>query len=168
MDIFMSNPFWFNLILKWKEMGKGEYGITLPFVIGAVSIQRNEAVTKDFITNVFDEILHEPVSGFYCEIRQCGNINEPVASVKPLSDLKVVSIQAKFEAKGQVSYGFTTDLMSMFALDCKTAEDCRIKLIEKTLKISKNGNYSKNDEIFTPFTDGDNKFIEQVLALGYT
>jgi predicted acyltransferase (DUF342 family) len=149
-------------------MGKGEYGITFPFLIGAIAKLKNEVITEDFITNVFDEILNNPVSGFYCEVRQCGNIDEPVASIKPLSDLKKVSIKASFEAKGQVSYGFTTDLMSMFALNCKDASECRAELIKKTLEITVNGNYSKNGGVFTPFTYSDKKFIEHVSTLNCT
>lgn len=164
----MSKPFWFNAILQWKEMGKGEYGITFPFLIGAIAKLKNEVVTEEFITNVFDEILNNPVGGFYCEVRQCGNIGEPVVAIKQLSNLKIVSIKDSFEAQGQVSYGFTTDLMSMFALNCKDASECREKLIKTTLEIAIHGNYSKNGGVFTPFTDSDNKFIECVAALNCT
>lgn len=164
----MNKPFWFNAIFQWKEMGKGEYGITFPFLIGAIAKLKNEVVTEDFITNVFDEILNNPVSGFYCEVRQCGNIDEPVASIKPLCDLEIVSIRDSFEARGQVSYGFTTDLMSMFELNCKDASECRSKLIKMTLETTVNGNYSKNGGVFTPFTDSDIKFIEHVSALSCT
>ncbi|NQZ24498.1 MAG: hypothetical protein HRT53_20935 [Colwellia sp.] len=164
----MGKPFWFNAILQWKETGKGEYGITFPFLIGAIATLKNEVVTENFITDVFDEILNNPVSGYYCEVRQCGNIDEPVASIKPLSDLEKVSIRDSFEAQGQVSYGFTTDLMSMFALNCKDASECRVELIKKTLEITVNGNYSKNGGKFTPFSDSDKKFIEHVSALDCT
>ena len=164
----MSEPFWFNAIVKWKELDYGEYGLTFPFLIGAAAKFYNEKADEKFVRKVFSEIENNPVKGYYCEVRWCGNIDEPVASIKPLSDLAVVSIKGKLFCSGQVSMGFTKDLMSMFHLDCTTPEECREKLIQKTLGITNTGMWSKNLGRFTEFNETDKKFIEHVVSISST
>jgi len=129
----MKNPFWFNVIEQWKSMGKGEYGVTFPFLISAMANTNKK------------EIINNPVAGYYCEVRWCGNINEPVASIKKLEEIHKVSIKSKFICKNtqNTSLAFTTDLMSMFNLDCTSNKDCLNKLIGITLEKSLEGNYFK-------------------------
>ena len=161
----MNNPFWFNAIKQWKEMGKGTYGISFPFLVGAINYGSKNNINKDNIRKIFSEIENNPVKDYYCEVRWCGTIEDPVASIKPLADIKNVSIQATLSKNNHISFGFTTDLMSMFNLDCKTADDCREKLIKRTLKIVESGKFSKNNGKFTSFTNSDIKFIVAVRKL---
>ena len=161
----MSKPFWFNTIQQWKKMGKRSYGISFPFLIGAIAYGNHSSIDEKYINNIFAEIESNPVKGYYCGVRWCGTIDEPVASLKPLADIKNVSIQATLNGNDQVSFGFTTDLMSMLNLDCKTADECREKLIIRTLQTVKNGSFSKNNGKFTAFTDSDINFIIQMNKL---
>jgi uncharacterized protein YlaI len=158
----MTKPFWFDVIKKWKEMGKGSYGISFPFLVGAVNHDSKNTIDEENIKKIFYEIENNPVKNYYCEVRWCASVDEPIASIKPLIDIKNVSIQATLSNSEQISFGFTTDLMSMFGLDCKTAEECREKLIKRTLDIVKNNQFSKHNGEFIPFTNSDIDFILQI------
>ena len=35
----MNNVFWFTIIKQWREKGMGENGVTLPFLVGALTRQ---------------------------------------------------------------------------------------------------------------------------------
>ena len=163
----MKNPFWFAVIKQWKEMGKGEYGVTFPFLIGAIAEVGNHKVNKELVESVFHEIIHNPVSDFYCEVRWCGNIDEPVASVRELREIENISIKSKFFSKNNanVSLAFTTDLMSMFNLNCSSNKECLEKLISMTTNNVAKGDFSKNSGVFTPFTKDDIEFIAVVSEL---
>ncbi len=169
----MKNPFWFNIIEQWKLTGKGEYGVTFPFLIGAMVFANKKEITNEFVGNIFQEIINNPVADYYCEVRWCGDIDEPVASIKKLEDLHKVSIKSKFFCKNTEieSLAFTTDLMSTFNLECAvneectSNEDCLNRLICRTLEESVKGNFSKNDGYFAPFSEDDIKFIELVSSL---
>ena len=148
-------------------MDKGEYGVTFPFLIGAIARESSQKISDEFVTKIFLEIRNEPVSGYYCEVRWCGNIEEPVASVKNISEIKNVSIQSSFKdiTNKNISLAFTTDLMSMFNLDCKTNEECFHKLVARTIGRATKGEFSKNSGHFNAFNDDDIKFIEHVGSL---
>ena len=160
----MDKPFWFNIVEQWKEMGKGEYGVTFPFLIGAIAKASAQEPSEALVRNAFREIIETPFPGYYCEVRWCGNINEPVASVKKVSEIHKVSIKSKFNSpgNGDASLAFTTDLMSMFTLDCASEQECLEKLIALTNKYASEGNFSKNGGCFTPFTVADLEFIAAV------
>lgn len=164
----MNKPLWFELISKWKEWGRGYYGITFPFLVGALSRSRKIELNEAGVAQAFNEIASNPVEGFYCEVRWCSDIDEPVATMKPHSDLEQVVIQGNVFSRGQVSFGFTADLMGMFGLDCKDSNECIEKLIERTFGIVAAGNFSKNQGLFTPYTAEDIKFISKVEELHNT
>lgn len=160
----MENFFWFKLIRDWRLEGKGQYGTTFPFLIGAIAEVQNVQPDFTLITSVFNEIISKPANGYYCEVRWCGNINEPVISVKPISDSLKVSIKAKFSTNDVISLGFTTDLMSMFHLDCETADECLKKLVDYTVLHVIAGEFSKNGGRFTSFTNDDIQFINKIAS----
>jgi len=151
-------------------MGKGQYGVTFPFLMGALAHKSTE---KADISCVLQSIINEPVDGYYCEVRWCGNINEPVISIVKLEDITKVAIKAGFSACGSdtKSLAFTEDLMSFFHLDCTTADECLSKLTSYTEKFVSNGQYSKQlnrqtfEREFSPFSADDIQFIEDVRAL---
>lgn len=161
----MGNPFWFNLIKQWKEVGMGHYGVSFPFLVGAVSRQSGEAITKEYIETLFQKMINDPVKDYYCEVRWCENIDEPVVSIEKSSAINNKAIQARFEStENHPSFAFTTDLMSMFNLNCSTKEECIEKLISRTLRIAEEGMFSKNKGIFGDFTLRELEFIENVVA----
>lgn len=149
-------------------MGKGAYGVTLPFLIGAVAMHLETMPDEKLITQIFTEMKNNPVEGYYCEVRWCGNIKEPVVSTSPVESANNVSLKAKFEIKNQISIGFTTDLMSIFHLDCKTFDDAFVKLISYTYDITRYNKFSKNGGEFTPFNQSDTEFIRKVQKVSIT
>jgi len=80
----MTNPLWFNLIQQWREQGMGKYGISFPFFTGAISKINGGNVTKEFIEDLFNKIINEPIGAYYCEVRWCTNLDEPVSSIEAL------------------------------------------------------------------------------------
>jgi hypothetical protein len=77
----MNSKIWFQLVKKWKDSGRGTYGLTFPFLIGALAELNKTAPTRKIIEELLDTIIRNPTTGFYSEVRWCGNINEPVISV---------------------------------------------------------------------------------------
>ncbi|MCG9695743.1 hypothetical protein [Shewanella sp. Isolate11] len=154
--------FWFDLIDKWVKSGRGQYGISFPFLVGAIALKTKEKSAKNLIDEIFENIISNPVPGYYCEVRWCGKIKEPVASIKEIESIARVAIKDKYDSGGQVSLAFTTDLMSMFNLDCETKEECVLKLKDLTMGIVEKGVFSKNCGAFTEFTNDDLVFINQV------
>ncbi|MDH3360287.1 MAG: hypothetical protein OEL55_05390 [Desulfobulbaceae bacterium] len=161
----MSNPFWFNVIYHWKKMGKGQYGVTFPFLIGAVAIDKAKSPDKELVCKVFNEMKSNPVNGYYCEVRWCGNIDEPVVSVNCVKNAPNVSLEACFLVEDTITIGFTTDLMNGFHLNCETFDETFEKLISQTYKKTQSKKFSKNDGKFTDFTNSDIEFIESVKNL---
>ena len=149
-------------------MGKGDYGVTFPFLIGAVAIDIEKKPDEKLITEIFDDMKNKPVNGYYCEVRWCGNINEPVVSVSRIENAPKVSLKAKYQVEEAISIGFTTDLMNMFHLNCETFDEGLAKLISYTHKLTKDNKFSKNKGEFTAFTDGDIDFIKSVQKLKNT
>lgn len=161
----MKEHIWFEIVKEWKATGRGSYGVTFPFLVGALSNISGREPTKEFIEELFDSIIQCPVDGFYGEVRWCPNINEPVISVNPLNMLEKVSIKDSFKVGNITSLAFTTDLMSMFNLDCDNSTDCKNKLINMTCNVTKDAKFSKNNGIFTYFTDDDLHFISDVSGV---
>ena len=162
----MEKPFWFRLIEQWVLTRRGEYGITFPFLIGAVSIESGKTPNRELIENVFRSIIENPFTGYYRQVRWCGNIGEPVTSVRKLSEIHKVSIKSLFKAQNRdvATLAFTTDLMSMFNLNCTNESECLDKLTSYTENHVLVGSYSKNQGQFTPFTEDDFEFITSVKA----
>jgi hypothetical protein len=161
----LDKEIWFELIKQWKSSGRGHYGLTFPFLIGALAIINKEEPTRKFVTDIFTKIITKPVTGFYGEVRWCGNIDEPVISVSHIENLPLISIKDSFKINGVTSLAFTTDLMDMFHLDCETAKECLNKLIEHTYSITKDNVFSKNGGVFTVFSNDDLHFISEISGV---
>lgn len=161
----MSSPFWFQLIKQWRKQGMGQYGVSFPFLVGAITRQFGGEINEGFIKSILQEIIENPAQGYYCEVRWCGNIDEPVASIESSDTIKNKSIQAQFtNNNGDPSLAFTFDLMSMFTLNCENKEDCLAKLITRALEKAEQNIFSKNNGIFGDFTEKEIRFIEDVYS----
>jgi len=167
-------PSWFNVIEQWREKRMGSYGVTLPFLVGAISLERGrETASLQEVHALLTEMIEHPVEGYMTVIRWCGDIEEPVLSMKRLDDPFKISIKDGFlrpDEKG-MSIAFTEDLMSMFNLDCKDANECRKKLAEYAAHYVESGVFSKslNPETgqrkFGNFSTRDIEFIMFALRI---
>lgn len=167
-------PSWFNIIEQWRAKGMGEYGVTLPFLVGAIAYEkRQEKASLNDIHALLTEMIENPVDGYMVVIRWCGNIEEPVISMKALDDPFKVAIKDGYtRPKGDgMSVAFTQDLMSMFNFDCKTAEECRNKLANYAKGYVENGCFSKNlipetqRREFGRFNERDVDYIKSVIPM---
>lgn len=168
----MSKPSWFIIIEQWREKGMGGYGLTLPFLVGALAYEKeqNKASFRD-IHAILTEMIENPVDGYMTVIRWCGDINEPVISVKALDDPYKMAIKDSFPRPYEdgMSVAFTEDLMSMFNLNCEAAEECREKLANYAKEYVEKGTFSKvfNPETmqreFGDFSEDDINYIKAVI-----
>ena len=143
----MSNPDWFVLIQQWRLKGMGEYGITLPFIVGALGYKSGETNYQAVhVQDVLNKIINNPVDGYITEVRWCSNIDAPVFSVSPIDNPYRMDVKSSFPRKhgGGISIGFSVDLHASDGLDCKDAQECYDKLITYAEEYVKNCNFSRN------------------------
>lgn len=151
----------------------GAYGVTLPFLVGALAYEKGqEKGSLNDVHALLTEMIENPVEGYMAVIRWCGDIEEPVISMKALDDPFKVAIKDSYPRPNGdgISMAFTQDLMSMFNLDCKTAEECRNKLANYAKDYVENGLFSKNlnpetkQREFGSFTEKDFNYIKTVIS----
>ncbi len=168
----MNTPNWFVIIKQWRTKKMGEYGVTLPFLVGALAyVNGQEKASLNDVIVLFDEMIENPADGYMVEIRWCGDIQEPVMSMRALNDPFVVAIKGSYSRPkgGGMSVAFTDDLMSMFNLNCKTAAECRDKLTIYAKDYVENGYFSKNlnpetmKREFGCFSERDIQYIKSVI-----
>ena len=169
----MTKPSWFNIISEWRSKGMGEYGVTLPFLVGALAYEKghDKASLNDTLT-LLTNMIENPVDGYMVVIRWCLDIEEPVISMKDLNDPFNIVIKDGYHRpnNGGFSMAFTEDLMSMFNLNCKDAEECKNKLADRTKSYVENGLFSKNfnpetqNREFGHFSERDIAYIESVVS----
>ena len=168
----MNKPNWFVIIEQWRTKKMGEYGVTLPFLVGALAyVNGQEKASLNDVRILFDEMIENPVEGYMIVIRWCGDIKEPVMSTRALNDSSKVAIKGSYSRpKGDgMSVAFTDDLMSIFNLNCKTAAECRDKLTTYARDYVENGCFSKNlnpetmQRKFGYFSEKDIQYIKSVI-----
>lgn len=168
----MSIPSWFIIIEKWRAKKMGEYGVTLPFLVGALAYENGqEKASLNDVRTLLTEMIENPVDGYMAVIRWCGDIEEPVISMKALDDPFKVAIRNGYPRPigDGMSVAFTEDLMSMLNFDCKTAEECRNKLANYAKDYVEKGCFSKNlnpetqQREFGRFIERDVDYIKSVI-----
>lgn len=156
----MQKPEWFTLIEQWKVRGMGEYGVTLPFLVGALGKPTPE---------LLHEIANTVIPGHVVEVRWCGQLEAPVFSISKCEETEMRFESFTSDANGKISIGFSTDLQSMFGLNCTGPKDCLEKLsahagpaIEEQ-KFSRNRNATGACE-WGKYSQSDIQFIKAVLG----
>ena len=66
----MKYPDWFLIIKQWCEKGLGKYGVTLPFLYGAIKMKYGTADLKCII----QEMISAPVEGYIIEVSWCADV----------------------------------------------------------------------------------------------
>lgn len=84
-DMIPRGPFWFSLIYHWTRSGRGNTGLTLPFLVGALyrdGAYRNEHLSDEsvlfYLLDDFQKTCPKP---YHVEIYRCIDLREPVAAV---------------------------------------------------------------------------------------
>ena len=155
----MSQPDWFALIEQWKVRGMGEYGVTLPFLVGALGRSASQ---------LLQEITTEPVPGYVTEVRWCSQLSAPTFSAKKAGDSEMPLDCYVSGPDGEASLIFAYNLRSM--LHCKDADDCLTKLAENAATPIEDGHFSRNLNFQTKkvewgsYTVKEIKFIKDVVG----
>lgn len=171
MDTNPTIPDWYVLMREWLLQGMGNTGITLPFLAGALAFKQGETTASaDQLRKLIEEIISNPVSGYFVGVRLCGNIHAPVLSVLPLNDtlLKKCVAQAP---DGQIAFAFSPDAMSVHGgLNCDCTKNCIEKLIQDSSSHTEAGNFSRNynmksqSYIYSTFSPHEVDFIMRTIV----
>lgn len=157
----MKKPDWFMLLEQWKTKGMGEYGVTLPFLVGALGRSAPQ---------LLKEIINSPVSGYVTEVRWCADLSAPTFSVTKTTQSTMQLKSSVPDPNGETSLGFSQDLHSTLGLNCKDASECLKKLIDHAAPAIERHTYSRNLSTVTrktewgPFTVEEINFIKEVIG----
>jgi hypothetical protein len=151
----------------------GVYGITLPFLVGALSRSSGATVSMDYVRSLLDEIVNRPVPDHLVEVRWCEDIDAPVFNVAKLDYPYRMPVKSKFvTSTGEPSLGFSENLQSMFGLNCTGEKDCLEKLVEYAWQYLEKGHFSRNQDPKTgeyqygDFSKRELRYIADVLSAG--
>lgn len=171
----MSTPDWFILIQQWRVKGMGEYGVTLPFLVGALGYKSGEStLDAQQVRNVLNNIIEHPVDGYVTEVRWCGGIDAPVFTVALIdnsSGRMPFKSYLTSPSSEEAALGFSVDLQSEFGdLGCKNAKECYEKLIDYAAKHTEQGQFSRirseveGKYVYGSFQPRDIKFIQETIV----
>lgn len=159
----MQKPDWFALIEQWKAQNMGEYGVTLPFLVGVLGISASQ---------LLHEITTDPVPGYVTEVRWCAELRAPTLSVTTTDKSKMRFESFVSGPNDKPSVGFSKDLQSTFGLNCKGADDCLKKLADHAATaiakktFSRNRNSKTNSYEWGPYSQSEIQFIIKVIGRG--
>lgn len=149
-------PIWFKILSHFEKKGYIQNGVTIPFLIGSNTVLNpsGKALTITQLVNEF-QIIHDPEK---ITIQKCGNIGEYVIGIL---DNETKMIIAKY--KQNVYKNFKNFVIIDSSFDSyqdinqilKTLEDIYLKLLSEQ-------KYSKNDGVWTGFTEIDKKRLNEV------
>jgi hypothetical protein len=171
MNVDSNFPDWFLLMSCWLKFGKGQTGITLPFLAGALALKaRIPHVKAEGLKDLIKSIESNPVAGYYVGVRRCGNIQAPVLSALRLQDPLIRKCEIR-SSTGQVSLAFSPDAMNKLdGLDCSSRDSCIQKLISYALPHVESGNFSRvrnpssGEFKYSRFTQDDIEFIQKAIG----
>lgn len=141
-------PPWHVLLHQWLIQGRGNTGLTLSFLAGALALSQNKGVVSPAeLRQLVDEMICDPVPGYFVGARRCQNIQAIVLSSLPEDDSLIHQCEL-FSPRGQLSFVFSPDAMSPYGgLECKESNDCIDNLIADTIPQCESGNFSR---VFNP------------------
>lgn len=164
-------PEWFVLMRSWVDSGKGTTGITLPFLVGLLTLRGGQdGGPRQDMQALLDDIRCNPVPDHFVGVRLCGNIEAPVLSALRLEDSLVRKCEFRSDS-GQVSLAFSPDAMSAFGgLDCSEVEGCIERLLAYALPYVEAKTYSRHrDSVsdhysYGPLTAADIAFAKSAFV----
>jgi len=169
----MTLPDWFVLLEQWKKQGRGEYGPTLPFIVGATAYKNGQInLNTEHVQKVIDEIAYNPVKGYFTEVRWCPDIDAPVFNTREISWLYKLVSQVEFvpPSSEKKSIVFGQNIQSGFHFgtsDPVTLLDCLVQ--HATEPVSK-GMFSRcraKDGLhceFREFSENDLEYIRNTIG----
>ena len=168
----MAKPDWFILLDQWKQKGRGEFGHTLPFLVGAIAYKYGQTdLSSQHIRNFLNEIAYNPVEGYFTEVRWCHDIDAPVFNTRPNDwPYKLPSSVAIPHPSGEgKSIVFSKDLQSSFHLNSTNPETLLCRLAEQATGPISQGRFSRNRKKegigyeFREFSAADLEYIHNTI-----
>ena len=142
----MTKPDWFILIDQWKPKGMGEYGPTLPFLVGAIAYKSGQTdLSVQHVREFLNEIAQHPMEGYVTEVRWCHDIDAPAFNTRTIDfPYKMPSSVAILRPSGEgESLVFSRDLQSPFQLNSTNPSTLLDRLTEQAMEPISKGRYSR-------------------------
>jgi hypothetical protein len=77
-------PDWFLLMQEWIKQGYGDRGVTLPFLVGALTLRnRSSQPSTENAKAILAEMIANPVEGYSTDIGWCSTLGAPVLAAVP-------------------------------------------------------------------------------------
>lgn len=164
-----QKPDWFLLINAW--LGRGRYGLTLPFLVGAIAYHRHKPhPASNEITALVNEIINNPVRGYIVHIRWCAEYGSAVFAVyEEDSPQRVRDRVVEIKPTGiQIpSVAIERNLATVWKVPAE--KDALLgKLVDTATEPVISGNFSRNwtqDGVqYQPLQPDDIRFINETLG----
>jgi hypothetical protein len=144
----MDKPNWFILIDQWKSQKMGQYGVTLPFLVGALAYKNGRtSASVDDIQQLLDDIVNRPVDRYITEVSWCHDISAPVLNLRRLDDVYRMKATASITplSIGRESIAFSLNLQARWR--SKDGYALLARLLEDAKKPIATGAYSRNRKV---------------------
>lgn len=163
----MGKPDWFLLMSAWVKEGHGERGITLPFLVGAIALSRqNENPTIQDARTLLDEMITQPVHEHVVEIAWCSSLAAPILTANAAPSPFQPQVGFQFPGGKEMCVVFGLDLQDRW----KSSDPIVLVdslLDESELAISdRMFSRDPNSKTYKAFERWEKGFIEQVLPSG--
>ena len=169
----MTFPDWFLLLESWVKEGRGEFGPTLPFIVGETAYKKGQTnLNIEHVQNIIDEIAYHPVEGYFTEVRWCPDIDAPVFNTRKIGWPYKLASQVEIvpPASKNKSIVFSQDIQSGFHFgtsDTKILLNC---LVQHAAEPVSKGMFSRchaKDGLqceFGKFSEYDLKYIRKTIG----
>jgi hypothetical protein len=164
-----THPDWHKLIKAW--LGKGRYGLSIPFLVGARALLTgSKTVNRDDIENLLAEIIERPVQGNIVYIRWCDDYDSAVlASYSENFPFRPKDNVIEFSPKGstETSLGILREVPIKLGV---TAERAKIipALVEYANAQVSLAHYSRywteDGRTYGPFQEEELSFIQATFS----
>jgi hypothetical protein len=166
----MNTPDWYKIMEQWIDQGMGESGVTLPFIVGAISL-KHDHYRKEHTTvgQLLTDITECPINTHLVEASWCSTIGSPVLNVKEAwSQEKMLSpLNIRHRMLGHITLAFSYNLVLMMggesALDMLARLERDAAMHADNRRFSRNRIPGTNNFEYGPFTSKDISFIRNTL-----
>ena len=168
----MAIPDWFILLDQWVKTGKGDFGPTLPFIVGAIAYKNGQThLTIEHVQRIIDEIAYNPVEGYFTEVRWCPDIDAPVFNTRDINwPYKLASPVEIVRPSGEgKSIVFSKDMQSGFHFNSSDPKTLLDRLVQHAIEPVSQGKFSRcrvKDATgceFKEFSNVDLEYIQNTI-----
>ena len=169
----MARPDWFILLDQWMKKGRGEFGPTLPYIIGAIAYRNGQTqLNIEHVQKMIDEIAYNPVEGYYTEVRCCPDIDAPVFNTRKINWPYKLASEVEFvpPSSENKSIVFSQNIQSSFHFDTSNPDTLLDRLVQHATEPVSKGMFSRcraKDGMgceFKEFSENDLEYIRNTIC----